>query len=729
VTSALAPEASRNRRASGVARVFPGDRRVWIAAGAVLALGAIAILVALLIPRDFYTGTNSVRTRSFETHLQRGDRLCVPGLNIPAGTGQVQVEVDAAGGPLPALTGTLTAGGQTSPAARVAGRAQPGPAKVAFAVPRRAGSPDSVAGTLCIRSEGGVVLGGMGALQGNDVAPTINGRASPHRVAIWFLPPAGEKRSLISHFGQILERAALFRPSFVSPAFYWFLLVVWMPLLAYAAIRLLATAPGRSVRRLALGIALVAFGNAAAWAFVTPPFNSPDESEHFAYVQWFAETGNAVDRQVLPGRAVYSTDQTLALEAIRLFSSSETSDGDPPWLAVEEQRWRDRRAGWPNGPPARDDGGGSTAATTPHSPVYYATLAPAYLATSGGSVWDQLTAARLASALYAAIAAICAFMLVREFVPRHPVPAAAAGLLVGLHPMFGFMAGSVNNDNGVNAAAAVVIWLVVRGFRRGLTWRTGAALGVAIALMPILKGTGYSLYPLLLLVFPVLLWRRHSARDLRGLAAVAGGFVAAAVAWTLISSLFDQTLVTTPGGAAPGGGARSNPAGYLSYLWQVFFPTLPFMTELHHTAWPFFDIFIVRGWGAFGWYAETFPAWVYWAILAATAAVGALGVRVLWRHRDRLRADWPALLFVAVVPLVVIAAVEAAYYTPDRRAVIPEFGRYLFPAMAPLAAMAAGACFAFGRRHASVVAAMLVAAVFVVDHASQLLTLAGFYSL
>jgi hypothetical protein len=49
--------------------------------------------------------------------------------------------------------------------------------------------------------------------------------------------------------------------------------------------------------------------------------------------------------------------------------------------------------------------------------------------------------------------------------------------------------------------------------------------------------------------------------------------------------------------------------------------------------------------------------------------------------------------------------------------------------MAPLAAMAAGACFAFGRRHASVVAAMLVAAVFVIDHASQLLTLAGFYSL
>jgi hypothetical protein len=186
--------------------------------------------------------------------------------------------------------------------------------------------------------------------------------------------------------------------------------------------------------------------------------------------------------------------------------------------------------------------------------------------------------------------------------------------------------------------------------------------------------------------------------------------------------------VTTPGGSAPGGGARTNPQGYLSYLWQVFFPTLPFMTELHHTSWPFFDIYIVRGWGSFGWYAETFPRWVYWIIVFATGAVGALGVSLLWRHRDRVKRDWPVLVFIALVPLVVIAAVEAAYYTPDRRAVIPEFGRYLFPAMAPLAAMAAGACLAFGRRWAGVAAAVLVAAVIVTDYAAQLLTLAGFYS-
>jgi hypothetical protein len=48
--------------------------------------------------------------------------------------------------------------------------------------------------------------------------------------------------------------------------------------------------------------------------------------------------------------------------------------------------------------------------------------------------------------------------------------------------------------------------------------------------------------------------------------------------------------------------------------------------------------------------------------------------------------------------------------------------------MAALAALVAGACFAFGRRRAVTVATALVTAMIVLDYASQLLTLAGFYT-
>ncbi len=86
-----------------------------------------------------------------------------------------------------------------------------------------------------------------------------------------------------------------------------------------------------------MAIALIAFANAASWALITPAFNAPDEPDHFAYAQYFAETGHAPER--VPGpRAPYSTDQTLALNAVNVFSQVALPDGRPPWLAHPAER-------------------------------------------------------------------------------------------------------------------------------------------------------------------------------------------------------------------------------------------------------------------------------------------------------------------------------------------------------------------------------------------------------
>ncbi len=85
MTQAEAPARSRGG-ASLRARLFPGERRLWLCAAVVVGLGAVAILVSLLVPRDYYTGTNSVRTRGFPVEIQRGDRLCIPDVQVPAGT-------------------------------------------------------------------------------------------------------------------------------------------------------------------------------------------------------------------------------------------------------------------------------------------------------------------------------------------------------------------------------------------------------------------------------------------------------------------------------------------------------------------------------------------------------------------------------------------------------------------------------------------------------------------
>ena len=88
--------------------------------------------------------------------------------------------------------------------------------------------------------------------------------------------------------------------------------------------------------------------------------------------------------------------------------------------------------------------------------------------------------------------------------------------------MFSFIAGAVNNDNGINAAAALSLYLLIRGLRRGLSWRLALALGATLAITPLMKKTGYEIYPPAAVGVLGLLWRNRRLRDTRAWAALAG---------------------------------------------------------------------------------------------------------------------------------------------------------------------------------------------------------------
>jgi 4-amino-4-deoxy-L-arabinose transferase-like glycosyltransferase len=482
--------------------------------------------------------------------------------------------------------------------------------------------------------------------------------------------------------------------------------------------------------RPALAIFLVAFAGAAAWAIVTPVFDAPDEYDHFAYAQYLAETGNGPARGA-SDRPPWSAEESLALDEARPLSYIEIASGRPRWLPEDQARY-DRRHAQLDPSPA--NGGGNQSAAT-HGPLYYGMLVPAYYAASGGSIFTQITFMRLVTALLCAVVALAAYGVVRELLPRHRIAAVAAGLIVAFHPMLTFMGGAVNNDMGANAVAAVVVYLLIRGLRRGLTPRTGVALGAALVALPLMKATGLVLYPAAAVALLGMIWRRHSRSALIAYAALAGAFAAVTLLWVLLAPTFDRSVFTTPGGNAPlasngvGGSALSNPGGYISYVWQVFFPRLPFMTDLHPQSWPAMDIYVKRGWAAFGWYTIMFQNWVYSVIAAAMIAVAGLcGVALVrWRAVTRTR-----LIEVTVLVLVIlgmIAGVHAAYYTPQGgRPVVAEQGRYAFLAMAALAPIAAGAALAFGRRWVAPIAAGLACAVMVLWVMSQAIAVRGFFT-
>ncbi|HEV2997840.1 MAG TPA: glycosyltransferase family 39 protein, partial [Solirubrobacteraceae bacterium] len=378
----------------------------------------------------------------------------------------------------------------------------------------------------------------------------------------------------------------------------------------------------------------------------------------------------------------------------------------------------------------------------------------------GQSVYSQLTVMRLASALLAALVALCAFGVVREILPGHPLAAVAAGLLVAFHPMFGFIGGAVNNDNGVNAAVALSLYLLVRALRRGLTPRLALALGATLALAPLMKETGYEVYPVALVALAGVLWRsRDGPGRLRptggstaaaptaetpsaALAAALAPWAALAVGFLLVrggAGLLEPHMQDVFAGHATGGAAisatsavslaRQMPGRFLVYLWELFLPRLSFMGALFPPGWPFFQIYMQRGWGAFGWYTFFFPRWVYVTILLTMVAVGLLALRAAWRHRPFVRGRGWELLVIVLLPLCVLLAVEAAYFTPTGgRTVVAEQGRYMFPAIAALAAIAVGGTFGLGRRLHVPLATALVVAMIGLSYAAQLLTLGSFFT-
>jgi hypothetical protein len=707
-------------------RLFPGDRRVWTVAGGLGALLLLGVAIWMLVPRGYYTGTNSVRTRGIVTELKPPERLCVRGLQLPADTGRVQMEVVAGPAQLPEMRARIVASRTVSESRSPAG--VPGPhAKVDFPIePVRTGGRESVPGSICLETSLPVSFGGMAGVQSDDVLPTLDGKPQEVRVAVWFLPRGGAKRAPIAMLPDVLSRAALFRPGIVGPWTYWVLLFLLLPALIYWALRLLATAaePGRSVRRLAASLFAIAFLSAAAWAVITPSFNAPDESEHFAYAQYVAETGRGVD-STPSKRAPYSSEENAALEGLRLFSSTEAGDGKPPWLHADKRRWERRAA---NGPLAQDDGGGFAAATNAHSPAYYLLLAPAYVATRGQSIFSQLFAMRLISALLGGVVAVCAFLVVRELVPRRPVAAVGAALIVLFQPMFGFMSGSVNNDMGVNAGAAVLLYLLVRGLRRGLTPLLGGAIGAMLVITPLLKGTGLALFPAALVALGFMLWRNHSRGDLPAFAAVAGAFLAFTIGWKLLAPSFERSTLTTPGGGTEGVGARNDIGAFLSYLWQVFLPRLPFMSDHFAPRWPAFNIYVERGWGAFGWYAVFFPLWVYVTVAATMIGTAVMGCLALLRNRAAARDLAPVVVLFVLAVAGVIGGVHAFYYAPGLRTTLPEFGRYAFPVITALAAASIGSLFLLPRRLLVPAVTALVVLVMGLSYAARFLTLFGFYS-
>jgi hypothetical protein len=110
-------------------------------------------------------------------------------------------------------------------------------------------------------------------------------------------------------------------------------------------------------------------------------------------------------------------------------------------------------------------------------------------------------------------------------------------------------------------------------------------------------------------------------------------------------------------------------------------------------------------------------------------AAGVLALSTSIRERVSAKSRIFELAVIALFPVCVLVAVEAAFFDPTGgRTVVAEQGRYIFPAIAALAAIAVAGTFGLGRRWQVPLASALVVAMIGLSYASQLLTLGSFFT-
>ena len=474
---------------------------------------------------------------------------------------------------------------------------------------------------------------------------------------------------------------------------------------------------------------VIAFVNAAIWGFVVPPFQVPDEVAHFAYVQYLAETGKPPPQTAA---APYSLEEQTTLETLSFF----TTIGHPSLHGVltnQEDRFL-RQVMAANRNPV---GPGGITSVTNQPPLYYALEAVPYWLSPSSDILTRLVLMRLLSALMAAFTVLGVFMFVRELFPRTSWAWPVGALVVAFQPTFDFIAAGVHADNLLFLASAWLLFLLLRTYRRGMTVRSGAAIGAATAVGLLSKLTFIALTPGIALAVVLLVWRAW--RDERRTALLAGlaAVLVAAVPFG-IYALLNETAWNRGGPTAGGiaaatanvivGGQPVSLNESLDYTWQIYLPRLGFMHHRYFTHYPGWELWLNGAIGHFGWLDYTFPRWVYDLGRWVFYALSALALVSLYRLRRVARPLLPIFICFGVMALGLLGAIG---YTGIRYKLSAdhqfEQARYLFPFIAFWGAFVVLAAKAAGRRWAPVLAGALVVAAMAHGLFAETLTISRYY--
>ena len=394
----------------------------------------------------------------------------------------------------------------------------------------------------------------------------------------------------------------------------------------------------KSCSRLFLALILLAYASLGVlYAVYTPAWQVPDEPAHYNYIR--AITGRAA----LPVMEEGDYDQTYIWRLVE--------GRFPPDLSIDPLTYEDHQP-----------------------PLYYLLAAPVYLLFDG-----ELLPLRLVSVALGVGLLVIAYGLVRTLFPHRPSLPLATTALIAFLPQHLAMTAGVNNDTLAEVVVGAVLWVVIRmtddkaqnsGF--GL-W----ALGFLVGLAMLTKTTAYVVLPVALVAVGL---RARRERQPPGWAAAQASRVLLVAALLVGPWLARNVAVygwADPLGLACHNGVVAGQPRTAEWLAQYGWAGL--VGRLFRTTFQSF-------WGQFGWMTVPLhpPLYLALALFSALSLVGLLGWS-LDRRRPRLApSQVDGLVLLAVSTLLTLAS-----YLWYNLTFVQHQGRYLFPALIPLALGAA----------------------------------------
>lgn len=381
-----------------------------------------------------------------------------------------------------------------------------------------------------------------------------------------------------------------------------------------------------------------------------PPFEGPDEPQHWAYIEWLAQTGSfppqgdaawetPVEQQA--GQApLYYLIASIPARLLDLNEPSATFRPNPHFM----------------GPFPRDFFDNDNRA------IHYLDALPTL---RGG--WLAFYLARAVSSAFGVLLLVSVFGLAREVWPVRLHYAWFVTLFVAAIPQVVFLASVVSNDVPVAALGTLTLWRLAVLLRREYRLQHAIAVGLFFGLAVLAKVSAFTLaVPLLM----ALLWQGWSGRWSRREVVQSGlclGGTAFLVAgwwftrnWILYGSLLG--LETHDVATWAIGDAQQ-----LDHAWKRWW-------EVFRSFW------IWLGWGTLRADFRAYYILLALALLAVPGLVSVVGR--YWRREsaDRLAGMLLALLFLAVIS-------ESIFLEVWMHRVIAPFGRLLFPVLGAVAVL------------------------------------------